>query len=168
MTPFAKRLSIILAVSIALNLLFVGIAVGRRFHRHPPMPPPERGELAPRPQGAPRESFGNRPEREGRRGEFRKLFREQSQALGGHRRTMGDARRAAREALEKEPFDRAALEKALETLRKETTASQEVMHKALADAAAKGSPDERRQLARGLERANFGRNGRGANPSGGR
>jgi uncharacterized membrane protein len=168
MTPLAKRLSIILAVSIALNLMFVGIAVGRRLHRHPPMPPQERGAMAPRPQGAPRE-FGNRPEREGRRGAFRKLFREQGEALGNHRRTMGEARRAAREALEKEPFDRAALEKALEALRKETTASQEVMHKALADAAAKGSPEERQKLARGLERANFGRNGgRGSDPSRGR
>jgi uncharacterized membrane protein len=168
MTPLAKRLSIILAVSIALNLLFVGIAVGRRLHRHPPMPPPGRGALAPRPQGAPREAFGNRPEREGRRGQFRKLFREQGEALGNHRRTMGEARRATREALEKEPFDRTALEKALETLRKETTASQEVMHKALADAAAKGSPEGRRQLARGLERANFGRNARGQDPGDGR
>jgi uncharacterized membrane protein len=153
MTPLAKRLSIVLAISVAVNLLLGGIMVGRAFrHRH--QPPPDD-----------REHPGMRAERDGRKGPLRGLFREHGDALREKRRSMGDARRTARAALEAEPFDQAALERALEGLRKETTASQEITHRAIVESAAKGSPDERRKLWHALERPGKGRDGRGPGPS---
>jgi uncharacterized membrane protein len=150
MTPLAKRLSIILAISVAVNLLLAGIMVGRAF-RHRPPPPPD--------------AHGFHADREGRKGPLRGLFREHGDALRDKRRSMGDARRTARDALAAEPFDRAALERALEALRKETTASQEIMHRAIVESAAKGSPDERKKLGHALERPGMGRDGRGPGPS---
>jgi uncharacterized membrane protein len=91
-------------------------------------------------------------EREGRRGPLRGLYREHGAELREKRRAIGDARRTAREALQKEPFDRAALESALAALRNETGASQEIMHRAIVEAAAKGSPEERKKLGQALER----------------
>jgi uncharacterized membrane protein len=137
MTPLAKRLSIALAVSIALNLLLAGFWVGRRVHGRPP---PERGLPA---LGA---------EHDGRRAPLRGLFREHGDELRDRRRAIGEARSAARETLEREPFDRGALERSLETLRKQTLASQETMHRAIVAAAEKSSPEERRKLARALDR----------------
>ena len=137
MTPLAKRLSIALAVSIALNLLLAGIWVGRMVHRRPP---PERDLPA------------LRAEHDGRRAPLRGLFREHGDELRDRRRAIGEARSAARETLEREPFDRGALERSLETLRTQTLASQETMHRAIVAAAEKGSPEERRKLARALDR----------------
>jgi uncharacterized membrane protein len=151
MTPLAKRLSIVLAISVAVNLLLGGIMVGRAFrHRHQP----HDGHEQP----------GMRAERDGRKGPLRGLFREHGDALREKRRSMGDARRAARAALEAEPFDQAALERALEGLRKETTASQEITHRAIVEAAAKSPPEERKKLGRALEHLGTGREGRGPGP----
>ena len=151
MTPLAKRLSIVLAISVAVNLLLGGIMLGRAFrHRH--QPPFDVGEPP-----------GMHAERDRRKGPLRDLFREHGDALREKRRSMGDARRTAREALEAEPFDRAALERALEGLRKETVASQEIMHRAIVEAAATGPPEERKKLGRALERPE--RDGRGPGPS---
>jgi uncharacterized membrane protein len=141
MTPLAKRLSIALAVSIALNLLLAGILVGRAFHRGP-LPDRDKPAL--------------HRERDGRRAPLRGLYREHDDELRDKRRAIGAARRTARAALEAEPFDRAALERALEALRKETGASQEIMHKAIVDAASKGSPEERKKLGFALDRTALG------------
>ena len=158
MTPLAKRLSIALAISVAVNLLLAGIMVGRAFRHRPPPPPDGRDEFGFR---AERDDAAKSPAGDGRRGPLRGVFREHGDALRDKRRSIGDARRTARAALEAEPFDRAALERALEALRKETTASQEIMHRAIADAAAKGPPEERKKLGRALERPGVGRDGRG-------
>ena len=139
MTPLAKRLSIALAVSIAINLLLAGIWVGRAF-RHPRPPMGEQG------------MHETPADREGRRGLLRGLYREHGDELREKRRAIADARRTARDALQKEPFDRAALESALAALRKETGASQEILHRAIVEAAAKGSPEERMKLGYALER----------------
>lgn len=137
MTPLAKRLSIALALSIALNLLLAGIWVGRALHRRPA---PER------------EPPALRAERDGKRAPLRGLLREHGDELRDRRRSIGAARGAARATLEHEPFDRVALERSLESLRKETLASQEIMHRAIVAAAEKGSPEERRKLAHALDR----------------
>jgi uncharacterized membrane protein len=154
MTPLAKRLSIALAVSIALNLLLAGILVGRAFHR-PPHPPE-------------RETPAFRGERDGNRAPLRKLLREQGGELKEKRRAIAEARRTAQTALEAEPFDRAALERALEALRDETVASQKIMHGAIADAATKGTPEERRKLGRSLARVGLGGDERRPGPKHGR
>jgi uncharacterized membrane protein len=120
--------------------------VGRAFrHPRPPRGDHERPAL-----------HGDRGEREGRRGPLRGLYREHGDELREKRRAIGEARRTAREALEKEPFDRAALESALAALRKETGASQEIMHRAIVEAATKGSPEERKKLGNALERFGVG------------
>jgi uncharacterized membrane protein len=149
MTPLAKRLSIALALSIALNLLLAGILAGRALFREPP---PERVFPA------------MRGERDGKRAPLRGLFREHGDELREKRRAMGEARRRARAALEAEPFDRAALDRALEGVRKETVASQEIMHRAIGDAAEKGSPGERKQLGHALDRTGLGENERRPRP----
>ena len=156
MTPLTKRLSITLAISVAVNLLLAGIMVGRAFrHRH--RPPPE-GHDAP----AMRDERGGG---DGRRAALRGLFREHGDELREKRRAIGEARRTARAALGAEPFDRPALERALEALRKETTASQEIMHRAIADSAEKGPVEERRKLGHALELTGLDREGRGRGPS---
>jgi uncharacterized membrane protein len=150
MTPLAKRLSIALAISIAVNLLLAGIFVGRAFHRRPP---PDRDVPA------------RHGERDGRKGPLRGLFREHGDELRDKRRAIGEARRTGRAALEAEPFERAALERALEGLRKESGASQEIMHRAIVEAASKGSPEERRKLGSALDRGALGGDGeRGPGP----
>ena len=110
---------------------------------------------------AEREPPALRPEREDRRGALRDLYKEHGEEFREKRRAMAEARQAARTALEKEPFDRAALESALATLRNETVASQEIMHRSILAAAEKGSPEQRRELAHALEREGPGRGGRG-------
>jgi uncharacterized membrane protein len=142
MTPLAKRLSIALAVSIALNLLLAGIFVGRALHRPPRLPEREMQAL--------------RGEREGNRAPLRRLLREHGDELKERRGAIGEARRTAQAALEAEPFERAALERALESLRNETVASQKIMHGAIADAAAKGTPEERKKLGHALDRVGLG------------
>ena len=151
MTPLAKRLSIALALSVAVNLLLGGILVGRAFTK------PHRGDVA-------REVPAlHAPEREERRGPLRKLYREHGEEFREKRRAIGEAREAARTALEAEPFDRAALENALATLRKETVANQEIMHRQIVAAAENGSPEKRKELGHALERGGLGRHGeRGA------
>jgi uncharacterized membrane protein len=144
MTPLAKRLSIALAVSVAVNLLLGGIRAGRAFRKS------HRGA-----DDVP----ALRPEREERRGPLRELYREHSEEFRENRRAIVEARKAARAALEKEPFDRAALESALATLRKETVASQEIMHRSILVAAETGSPEKRKELAGALQRSGPGRHG---------
>ncbi len=142
MTPLAKRLSIALAVSVTINLLLGGIMAGRAFRK------PHRISV---------EAPALHSERPERRGALRELYREHSDEFKESRRAIAEARKAARAALEKEPFDRAALEGALETLRKDTAASQEMMHRSILAAAEKGSPEKRKELAGALERVGPGR-----------
>jgi uncharacterized membrane protein len=140
MTPMTKRLAIALAVSLGLNLLLAGVFVGLRIqrmgHRAAPAPSfvasgrhPERAAPRLRPDG-PRHAFRDlRPE-----------LKERRQKVSG-------ARAAVRAALEKDPFDKASLEQALEALRKETTESQLLAHQALAKSAADSDLEARRRLA---------------------
>lgn len=145
MTPLAKRLWIALAVSVTVNLLLGGIMVGKAY-RHSHRPPPD-------------DVPALRPERGERRGALRELYREHGDELKAKRRAIAEARTTARAALEKEPFDRGALENALSTLRQETSASQEIMHRSIVGAAEKGSLEQRKDLAHELERSGPGRRG---------
>lgn len=131
-----RRLAIALAISVALNLLFVGIWIGRAFDRHHG-PPPDRG------------GFGERALRDDG---LRELIRGSKLDLRGRRDATRAARAKVREALEREPFDRAALDESLRALRAETSSSQEALHRALADAAEKGGPEVRRRIAKAFSR----------------
>lgn len=87
-------------VSLALNLLIVGIAIGAAWHFKTGKMMQERG--APRHFGA----FLHRLPRERRR-EFRAMFREEQPGLRRFRDDVRTARQAAERALAAEPFDRA-------------------------------------------------------------
>jgi len=70
---------------------------------------------------------------------------------------IGAAREQVREALAREPFDKAALEQALAQLRKETEASQAVAHRALVETAASASPGLRDELGRQFQGGKAGK-----------
>jgi uncharacterized membrane protein len=140
---WSKRLWVVLAVSIGLNLTLIGMMVGARFHGR-----------------------GHRPHDFDHGGRFPAAFdgamRGQRPALAAHRGAAASARAEAEALLAKEPLDRAALEAALARLRRESQGSQEIVHRALVEAAA-GAPLERRvELGRVLaHRRGMGRRGDG-------
>lgn len=116
-TPLTKRLFVLLAISVALNLVLIGFLVGRRVHPG--------GRSGPPPPGL-----------EQRRGE-----------LGAGRRAIHHAGSEVVSALTAEPFDAPRLERALAELRQVTVGGQEAAHRALVELATRSSPEERRRLA---------------------
>ncbi len=121
------------AISLGVNVLFAGLWVGRAVERHRMAArAPERHALRHRPRalGPWAAVIEHRPELSARRGATRA------------------ARAEARAALAREPFDAAALDKALAGLRTETMTSQETLHRALVETARKATPAERHALAR--------------------
>lgn len=135
----------LLIASLALNLFLGGLMAGRWFsagpHRQAPFAQAER-----RPAGEPSRFFDRMaaalpPEH---RGTF-------EAAVGKHRERVvqaaGEAREAreqVRDVLRKEPFDRAALDRAFDTVRTRNTALQMEIQAAIADGAA-GLPAEARE-----------------------
>jgi uncharacterized membrane protein len=145
MTPMTKRLAVALAISLGVNLLLAGVLVGMRaqrfLHRGPP-PPASFAASAEKPErGAPRFRHGG----------MKRAFGEHRQEFKERRQQSAAARGAVRAALEREPFDKAELERALESLRRETAESQLLLHRALVETAAAGGQEARRELARDFE-----------------
>jgi uncharacterized membrane protein len=140
-TPMTKRLAIMLAVSVGINLMLGGVLLGSRLqrwtHRH----------------AGPAASFAPGPRHDVRRdghdgrGALRHRIRDQHPELKERREKTFAARNAVRAALEKEPFDKAELERSLETLRQETGRGQEAAHRALVQSAESAGAAERRELA---------------------
>lgn len=137
MTPLAKRLAIAVAISLGLNLLLGGVLVGQALQRK--RANFERG--GPTPSGM-HERAPRRP------GAFQRSVGKDHPELGERRRVMATARQKVREALTREPFDKAALEQALAGLRKETEESQALAHVALVETAASTTPAVRSELGR--------------------
>ena len=152
MPPLSQRLLIALVISGALNLLCAGLFIGSAIH-HSRMRA-ARAHFEPAPRGARLERRERGPEaaREGRRGQapFGGILAAHRDELVQRRRAVVDARHAVEQALEQEPFDAAALERSLTTLRNETTTSQELIHKTLAQAARDGDAETRRKIAQGF------------------
>lgn len=137
MTPWTKRLAILLAVSVGLNILLAGFWIGRHFGRPPAPPPgPEAGfELG---------QFGRRhPALRTSIGRHRDEFR-------ARREATRKARAEAREALVSPDFDRGKLERALAKLKDETAKNQELTHRAIVEAAVEARPEQRKALGRAL------------------
>jgi uncharacterized membrane protein len=67
--------------------------------------------------------------------------------MRGHRRGIVTAQRVATQALAAEPFDRAALQTSLQSLRVQQAAAGEAAHEALVELAAKLDAPGRRALA---------------------
>jgi uncharacterized membrane protein len=69
-------------------------------------------------------------------------------ALGTALKEMKQARRATRQAMAAEPFDRARLDALFEEARAKAAAFQRLLHGAIADATAEASPADRAKLDR--------------------
>lgn len=139
MTPLAKRLGLLLAVSIGLNLLLGGMWIGRGMRDRPR----HRGFL-PAQQS---------PGMAGRRHPIlRQAFEAQAPEFARHRAAARGARRRVVESLERTPFNRAEFEAALGALRKEHLATQELMHRELSNLAERGTPEVRRDIGRTFSR----------------
>ena len=127
---WGNRLVILLAVSIGLNLVLAGVMVGSRLARrdmhHGQGFPPGKHPV---------------PEVAG-------VFKAHRAEFGERRRAAARARSDVQEILNREPFDRVALDAALAKLRAETEQSQQMLHRALADAAATAAPERRRELGK--------------------
>ncbi len=151
----SKKLAIVLAVSLGLNLFLLGVlSVG--FFRGPRPghfggPGPDASPLL---RGGP---GGDHPR-------LQKLLGRHKPELVEQRRSMRAARGRVDAALEAEPFDRARLEAELAKLRTETQRSQETMHRALVELAVDMPPEERKRLPMMLG----GRHGSGERRDGGR
>lgn len=142
MTPLERRLSIALAVSVALNLFIAGFFVARGVsgrgmhggrHHHGPF-------LGPR---ALLEAGG--PEAEPL---VEGLMKRHGPELRKERGALRSARRGVHDALSREPFDAAALERALAELRARTGSSQAQMHEALVELARQLPAEQRKRLAK--------------------
>jgi uncharacterized membrane protein len=127
---WGNRLVILLAVSIGLNLVLAGVMVGSRLARRD----------TPHGEGFPP---GKHPGPE-----IDSVFKSHRAEFGERRRATARARSDVQEILNREPFDRAALDAALAKLRAETEQSQQMLHRALADAAANAPPERRRELGK--------------------
>jgi uncharacterized membrane protein len=149
MNGLTKRLSIALAVSVALNLFAAGFLVSRALHRGhgPRMPPPAQDFVDVSPFMGPRGLLGSGagPHAEPR---VREVMRAHGKELREGRGELRERRRAVEDALRAEPFDAAALTTALAALRASTNAAQERMHATMVDLAKTLSAEERRGLAR--------------------
>ncbi|MFO7177754.1 MAG: periplasmic heavy metal sensor [Pseudomonadota bacterium] len=131
-----------LALSVGLNLLLGGVLVGSYLAGSPREKPPF--EMPGSPRHGPQPPHARRIA-----GEVLAPHREE---LRERRKQVAAARAEARAALEREPYDPEAFERALTRLRAETTKSQEAVHRAMARAAASADPERRRLLKHMLER----------------
>jgi uncharacterized membrane protein len=76
------------------------------------------------------------------------LMKRRGPELRKERGALRAARRAVHDALVQQPFEAAALERALGELRARTGSSQARMHEALLELARELSPEQRRRLAK--------------------
>lgn len=176
MTITAKRLAIALATSLALNLFLVGFVAaralwgrgafdGREYHgrEHHGGEHHAGEDHADEHHGhffGPRGLAGDASG--GARQAMRRVLEERKDAFRQQRRSLHAARGAVSEAFAAEPFDRAALERALAELRAQTAESQRIMHESLIEVAPELSPEQRARLAKhalGRERG-FGKHRR--------
>jgi uncharacterized membrane protein len=139
----------LLFVSVALNLVTIGAAIGAftagvRLQREAP------GAVVDRLPG-PRAFMAALPAetRAKVRGEFQRSWEESREA----RQTAGQARRDAFEAAAAEPYDREAVRAAFSRLREADQRAIGVFHDNVADAFAELTPQERRRALAALRRA---------------
>ncbi len=132
-----RTLAIILGISVALNLFFLGVVAARAWQRHearlhrPAHGPMSAGPRRPRPRTEP----------------FQWLSEAERDELRPRRKALRGLRREAEAALRAEPFDGQRLRGALGALRQETDAIQAAVHELMIRQAGAMSVDERRRLA---------------------
>ena len=136
-----RLLPVLLLVSVAINLLLIGAFLGRWSM---PMPPPPHG-----PGGMMRHMVDEmgRDMNAADRTILENAYQAHAHDLdasGADHRMVFDA---IRQAMGAEPFDRAALEKALDAAGKQGTAERSAIEQTLLDAASQMSADGRQHLA---------------------
>lgn len=134
-----RRALIVLGLSVALNLFFVGLVAGRYWQRHDGVD--ERQRHAP-------SAFarGRGPSRGGH-GPLRWLSEDDRARLRPLRQALREQRARAEEQLRAERFDAAEFRGALEKVRRETDAVEVMIHESLARRAEGASVEQRRELA---------------------
>jgi uncharacterized membrane protein len=152
-----RKLEIALAISLALNLFFVGFAVGRRsglFHghhgprhahgralvQHGERPPGPGMDLGP-------SGFLRRVGIGDAGPEVARVLEARRDELRAQRGAVRRARAAVAGPLNAEPFDAEKLAAALEALRTESADAQARMHATLVEVARTLSPEQRRRMA---------------------
>lgn len=132
-----RWLAIVLGVSVALNLFFLGFLSARAF---------QRGE--PHAERPPHAAPGSRARRSRQRQRaFDWMTDAQRDELRPRRRELRGSRHAVEDALRAEPFDREKLSLALGDLRRQTDEIQASVHQFMLQRAESMSGDERRRLA---------------------
>jgi uncharacterized membrane protein len=132
-----RWLAIVLGVSVALNLFFLGLFSARAFQR--------RDAHDMRPGHA---MVGDGPRRPRQRPRpFDWMSDEERDQLRPPRRELRNTRREVEQALRAEPFDRERLGQALGQLRRQTDGIQASVHEFMLRRAEAMSADERRRLA---------------------
>ena len=127
--------AIMLGVSVALNLFFLGLFSARAFQR-----------VEGRPDRHAAVSVG--PRRSWQRSRSFEWMSEAERAeLRPRRKDLRGARRAAEEALRAEPFDPERLRRSLADLRQQTEQIQSNVHEHMLERAASMSTQERQRLA---------------------
>ncbi|MFZ4601604.1 MAG: periplasmic heavy metal sensor [Caulobacterales bacterium] len=157
----------IAVVSIGLNLVIAGAAIGgyaagARFE-----PPGARAEGGPRAERPIRTILKALPQE--RRGEMRREIARTFAQSGDLRKEARDARASLVETVQAEPYDAAAVKAALARMRAADSALSGRFHDAVADQLGRAAPDERRAVLRALvNRRAAPANGRAApDPQGG-
>lgn len=138
MTPLVRKLWIALAVSLALNLFMFGFWVARRVGAHHHDERGRAGVLMRERHMRGGHGFGPYAS---------ELGPERRELMKAQRRALAEAQRAVTAGLIAEPFDRAALESALQALRARQGTATEAAHAALVELAAKLDAAGRRALA---------------------
>lgn len=146
-----RWVTIALLASLMVNMVFVGVAAGRMWvHHHGD------GWYSRHKGGGMRGFLRELPE--ARRSELRDVMRANRAAAREEREKVGALRQAVREAIAREPFDRAALERALS----EVNAARQNFRGRIAsdfvELVSKMTPEERKLFAeKGLRRDRGGR-----------
>jgi len=142
-----RWLAIVLGVSVALNLLFLGFVSARAFQRGEPR--------AERPPHAAPGSWARRARQRERT--FDWMTDAQRDELRPRRRALRSSRHAVEDALRAEPLEREKLSQALGDLRRQTDEIQASVHQFMLQRAESMTGEERRRLADSEWRSGEGR-----------
>lgn len=138
-TPKRRRWVLpVLVVSLALNLLFVGLVAGS-WWRHGPSGSRDRIIT-----GAVERLMQDLPE--DKRGHAAQLLKQHRESVRPVRQQLRDARDAAKEAVLTEPFDEAKVQAALARFREIRTSQHKSMHAMVMDLMKQLTLEERKEL----------------------
>ena len=139
-----RTLALVLFVSIALNLFFAGIMVGRfdRWHGGPKGPG----------HGHSMTKMIEKSLGDSLTPELRERLTAHSKAMRETRQTSREKRDAIRDTLLQEPFDRAAYLQALESMNEVFDRMRTETHSFMIDIVEQMTPEQRRKLVKSLGR----------------